>query len=70
MVIQFFSLNEIKQMIFLWIIGKSEKLANYARNRYRELAYEDEHNISMQNRPFPEHPDYPDYIKKHRHDRQ
>lgn len=58
MIVQFYTWNEIKQMAFLWIIGKSEKLANYARDKYHQLAHEDECNISIQNRPFPEHPDY------------
>lgn len=64
MIVQFYTWNEIKQMILLWIIGKLDKLANYLRNKYHELAYEDECNISIQNRPFSEHPDYINFPKK------
>jgi hypothetical protein len=47
MIAQFYTWNEIKQMMLLWIIGKSDKLANRARNKYLELAHEDEQKITL-----------------------
>jgi len=51
MIFEFYTWNEIKQMILLWIMNKLDKWSFHLHSKYDQLALEDTINISLQNRP-------------------
>ncbi len=51
MMIQFYTWNEIKQMMLLRIMNKLDKWSFILHRKYDQLAFEDTINVSLQNRP-------------------